>query len=59
MYGKFLVSEKKSSGDEGVIFLKNTFVSIFDFVRESQSLIKKVVVNSKKNPQLHKRFIAS
>ena len=50
-------------GYEGVIFIKNTFVNIFDFVNESQSLIRKVssvkkVIESVKFPQLHEGFIA-
>ena len=39
IYGKFLVSKKKSLGYEGVVFIKNTFISVFDFVNESQSSI--------------------
>ena len=45
---KFLVSKKKKLSYERVIFLKNTFVNIFDFVNESQSLIRKVKAAKKK-----------
>ena len=34
--------QKKSLGYEGVTFIKNTFVNIFDLVKEDQSLIRKV-----------------
>ena len=34
--------QKKSLGYEGVTFIKNTFVNIFDLVNEDQSLIRKV-----------------
>ena len=47
-------------------FIKNTFVNIFDFVNESQSLTRKVSTVKKevrccstKFPHLHKGFIAS
>ena len=40
--------KKKSLGYKGVVFLKNTLVSIFDFVCESQSLIKKLSAVMKK-----------
>ena len=42
------VSKKKSLGYEGVAFVKHTFVSIFDFVNEGQSLIRKVSTVKKK-----------
>ena len=41
VYGKFLISKKKSLGYEGVVFFKNTFVNIFDFVSKSHSFIRK------------------
>ena len=47
-YGKLLVSKKKCLVYEEVIFLKNTFVNIFDFVCKSQSLIKKLSAVKKK-----------
>ena len=34
--------QKNSLGYEGVTFIKNTFVNIFDLVNEDQSLIRKV-----------------
>ena len=47
-------------------FIKNTFVNMFYFINETQSLTRKVsavkkkcAVDSAKFPQLHKWFIAS
>ena len=45
----FLVSKNKILGYQRVVFLKNTFVSIFDFVNESQSLIRKVTCSEEKS----------